>query len=417
MKQMKRAWFIALKDMRLFASDRLALFFALLFPFFFATAFYFLMQGVGGNDHRQDLHLVTQEAHGMSRQIIEAMVTKDEALLKPGEMRIIWDKDYNSAMSAVKSKKIPGFIAFPSDFTEGVTMGYGANLEIVVDAQAIDSRAALYGFAKGIAAKVGMEQVSSRATMSLQMAPQLSSGNLPNATNLAKVIQESFMSTSMGHTGAANLIAFDVRKVGEVKAKNPSNFVIPGYLVMFVFFSAALGSQAIVQERQNQTLERLLASSVTQEAILGGIFTGTALKGIVQILLFWIVGILIFGMSMGTSPTAVILMSVLMVLVSSAFSLMLATMVRSQRAASAIGVLASLVLAPLGGCWWPLFITPKWMQLLARLTPHGWATTGFNKLMVFSADFSAAIPNMLALIGFTLLFGIIAVWRFRASAA
>ena len=56
------------------------------------------------------------------------------------------------------------------------------------------------------------------------------------------------------------------------------------------------------------------------------------------------------------------------------------------------------------------------MQFVAKLTPHGWATTGFNKLLVFSADFSAVIPDMLALLGFTVLFGIIAVWRFRTSA-
>ena len=43
---------------------------------------------------------------------------------------------------------------------------------------------------------------------------------------------------------------------------------------------------------------------------------------------------------------------------------------------------------------------PKWVQFVARLTPHGWATTGFNKLMLFGADFSAALPQMLALLGF-----------------
>lgn len=413
MAQMKRAWFIALKDLRLFASDRLALFFGLLFPLFFATAFYFVMQGVGGKDERLELHLVTREAQGISTKIIEAMVTKDDALLKPGETRIVWDKDYDKAMRAVKEKKIPGFIAFPSDFTEGATMGYGANLEIVVDAQSAAARAALHGFAKGIAARVGAEQVSSRATMSLRMAPKMASGN---RADIAKVIEESLPAMFTRQKAADDPITFDVRKTGEVEAKNPSNFVIPGYLVMFVFFIAALGAEAIVRERQNQTLERLLASSVRQEAILGGILAGTALKGIVQIVLFWLVGVLIFRMSMGTSPAAVILMSLLMVLVSSAFSLMLATLVRTQRAAIAIGVLTSLVLAPLGGCWWPLFITPKWMQFLARLTPHGWATTGFNKLMVFGADFSAAIPNMLALVGFAVLFGIVAVWRFRTTA-
>jgi ABC-type multidrug transport system permease subunit len=315
---------------------------------------------------------------------------------------------------AVKDKKIPGFIAFPPDFTEGVTMGYGAALEVVVDAQSTAARAALQGFAKGIAARVGVEQVSNRATMSLRMAPKLTSGN---RADIAKIIEESLPAMSTGQQEPRDdLITFNIEKIGEVQAKNPSNFVIPGYLVMFVFFLAAMGSEAIVRERQNQTLERLLASSVRREAILGGIFAGTALKGIVQVVLFWTVGVLIFRTGMGTSPAAVILMSVLMVLVSSAFSIMLATLARTHRAAIAVGVLASLVLAPLGGCWWPLFITPKWMQLLARLTPHGWATTGFNKLMIFGADFSAVVPNMLALAGFTVLFGLIAVRRFRTSA-
>jgi ABC-2 type transport system permease protein len=122
-------------------------------------------------------------------------------------------------------------------------------------------------------------------------------------------------------------------------------------------------------------------------------------------------------MKLGASPGGVFLLSVLMVLTSSAFSIMVATLAKTHQAAIAIGVLTSLILAPLGGCWWPLFITPKWMQFLAQFTPHGWATLGFNKLMVFGAGFNAVLPNMLALVGFALFFCIIAVWRFRTSAA
>jgi len=414
MKQMKRAWFIAMKDLKLFAAHRGALFFALLFPFFFATMFYFLMQGVGGSDERLELHLVTRETQGMSLQIIEAMVTKDEARLKPGDPKIVLDKDYDKAKRAVEEKKLAGFLAFPSDFTQGVSLGYGANLELVVNAESPVVRAALNGLAQGIAAQAGAQQVSARATMGLLTGRETASGN---PANIAQVIQQILpkMSTRQP-TADESLITFDVRKTGEVEAENPSNFVIPGYLVMFVFFAAALGAEAIVRERQNQTLERLLASSVRREAILGGIFTGTALKGLIQIILFWIVGIFAFKMKLGASPGGVILMSVLMVLTSSAFSIMLATLAKTHRAAIAVGVLTSLILAPLGGCWWPLFITPKWMQFLARFTPHGWATLGFNKLMVFGAGFSAALPNMLALVGFALIFSMIAVWRFRTSA-
>jgi ABC-2 type transport system permease protein len=414
MTQMKCAWFIAMKDLKLFAADRGALFFALLFPFFFATMFYFVMQGVGGKDERLELHLVTRETQGMSHQIIEAMVTKDEARLKAGEPKIVWDRDYEKARQAVEAKKIAGFLAFPPDFTQGVSLGYGANLEIVVNAESPGARAALNGLAQGIAAQAGAQQVSSRATMAVLVGRDMASGN---TANIAQVIQKTLPVMSIQQPAAdKSLITFDIQKTGEMEAENPSNYVIPGYLVMFVFFAAALGAGAIVRERQNQTLERLLASSVRREAILGGIFTGAAFKGVIQIVLFWIVGILVFRMELGASPGSVILLSVLMVLTSAAFSVMLATLAKTQPAAIAIGVLTSLILAPLGGCWWPLFITPKWMQFLAQFTPHGWATLGFNKLMVFGAGFNAALPNMLALVGFALVFGIIAVWRFRTSA-
>jgi ABC-2 type transport system permease protein len=204
--------------------------------------------------------------------------------------------------------------------------------------------------------------------------------------------------------------------VGEVEAEEPSNFVLPGYLVMFVFFTAALSAESIVRKRRNHTLERLLTGSVRRESILGGILAGTAAKGLVQITIFWVVGILVFNLDLGLAPAGVILLSILMIIMSSAFGVMLATLAKTERSASAIAVLISLVLAPLGGCWWPLFITPKWMQFIAKITPHGWATTGFNKLMVFGANFSAAVLEMLAFVGFAAIFGIMAVWRFRTSA-
>ncbi|MDD5191115.1 MAG: ABC transporter permease, partial [Dehalococcoidales bacterium] len=128
--------------------------------------------------------------------------------------------------------------------------------------------------------------------------------------------------------------------------------------------------------------------------ILGGVFAGTVVKGLIQITIFWAVGIFIYKMGLGIAPLAVFLLSILTIFMASAFGLMLATLVKTERSASSIGVLASLILAPLGGCWWPLFITPKWMQVAAKITPHAWATDGFNKLLVFGADFTAVVPEM-----------------------
>ncbi len=412
MERLRYVWFIALKDLKLFATDRLTLFMFILFPLLFITLFSFM--GGGSEDPRLELHLVTREAEGgLSHQIIGAMETKDDSQLQPGEPEIIWNRDYGEARQAVEDKELDGFLVFPSDFTEGVLMGYGVQLEVVADAEAINTRAVLYGLANAIASRVGSQQVATNATIGLLVEQGLATGEM---ADIGQAIQQLFSSEG-GAAPEESFIEFATDKVGEMEEENPSNWSLSGYLVMFVFFLAALSAMSIVRERQNHTLERLLTGSVRREAILGGIFTGTAVKGLIQILIFWTVGILAFNTDLGLSPAAVIILSILMVIMSSAFGIMLATLVKTERSANSIAVLTSLVLAPLGGCWWPLFILPKWMQALAKITPHGWANSGFNKLMLFGGDFSSVLPEMLALIGFAVLFGIIAIWRFRTSAA
>ncbi len=402
MKQLRLIWFIAIKDLKLFATDRMALFFFVGFPFLFIIMFNFLLGDVGSEDNRLTFYLVTQEAAGgLSHQIIGAMETRDDTQLEPGDPRIVWLRDYDEARQMVEDKEIEGFLAFPSDFTEGIMIGDGAQLEVVADAEAINTRAALYSLAHAIASRIGTEWVAQGAIVEL----------------LRDEGQASLQTVSdeVGTAAGQSLIEFETEKVGEVEAEQSSNYIIPGYLVMFVFFAAALSAETIVRERQNHTLERLLSSSVRRETILGGIFTGTAAKGLVQIAIFWTVGLLVFKVDLGLSPAAVILLSVLMVIMSAAFGTMLATLAKTERSAGSVGVLASLVMAALGGCWWPLFIAPKWMQALSKITPHGWATSGFNKLMLFGADFSDAVPEMLALVGFAVLFGLIASWRFRTG--
>ncbi|MFC1953630.1 ABC transporter permease [Chloroflexota bacterium] len=414
MRDIKHSWFITMKDLKLFVMDRGALFFFILFPFLFIALFSVILGSAESEDERFELHLVTLEDRGsLSHRILESIETDDEADLDSGELLIIWDKDYNEALQAVYNHELDGFITFPEDFTDGVIMGYGTDLEVTINPEATYTRAALNSVADTITYQFGLQQVAGDAVSELLLERWLDSPG--NSSRIGQEIQK-LLSVQWGIRMRPSLLEYDVANIGEVEAENPSNYVVPGYLVMFVFMAAAFSAEAIVRERQNHTLERLLTTSVNRRAILSGLFFSTVTKGFIQIVLFWVVGILVFRIDMGISPIAVVLLSLMMVVMSSAFAIMLATLAKTQRSAGSIALISSLVLAPLGGCWWPLFITPRWMQSLAKITPHGWATTGFNKLLVFSADFNSVIPEMLALMGFAVIFGIVALWRFRTSA-
>ena len=414
MKQLRNMWFLMVKDLKIFAADRTALIFAILFPFFFIVLFNFVMKGVNSQDQRLVINLATQEpAGGISTQLIAAMETKDVNALKAGEPEIVWLKDYNQAKQDVENKKLDGFIAFPENFTEAIMMGYGTELEVVYNPNNTQVIAALKGTAQSIASQIGTRQVVNNTVIGLLMEKDMAAPG--SAGDIAQAIRAQL--AGQGSTNqTASLISFTTQEIGDVKSTNPANFTIPGYLVMFVFFTAAFAAAQLVRERQNHTLERLLSSSANKTAILGGVYGGTVAKGLIQIAIFWTVGILVFKVDLGVSPLAVILISVLMTLMASAFGVMLATFVKTERSASSIGVLTSLILAPLGGCWWPLYITPKWMQFISKITPHAWATTAFNKLLIFGGDFNSVVPNMLVLIGFMVIFGLIAILRFRTEA-
>ena len=380
---------LAWKDTRIFFRDRAALAFAFLLPFVFAIGFTLALGDVGSEDETLKFTVSTQETTGISVQTVESIVAASNGLVSA--------RDYDDALAAVDAGEIDGFVAFPPDFTRRFMSGETATLEVVVGDVPAADEAALRGFAQEIAVRFSEAQGTLSAVMALG-GPQAA----------AAAMEELF-------TDGGPAIGLRVEQVGEIAPFNASNFVLPGYLTMFVFFTAAMGAEALARERQTHTLERLMANGVRRESLILGKFLGGAIIGVTQVAVMWTVGALAFGVDLGASPVAVVLLSLLMVAASAAFGVMLASFVSNVRTAAAAGVLTSLVLAPIGGSWWPLFITPPFMQSLARATPHGWANGGLNKLMLFGAEFADVGPEMIALAVFAAVFLAVALWRFRLA--
>ena len=379
---------IAAKDTRVFLKDRFGVGFALLFPLIFILGFSLALRNLDPGDERLSITVVTQEEEGISRQIIELLAEDD--LVDLTEMA------YDEATRAVEDEEIAGFVAFPVDFTSSLEEGRPTKLEVVTQVGDPEMEAALMGSARAVAA------ASSNTRIALQA--------------IAQIAGEEALPQDMAAFGRGSaLLGFETEQIGPVEAFNASNFTVPGYLTMFVFFAAALGAEAITRERQNHTLERLMSNGARRESVVAGKYLGSVYRGALQLAALWGVGLVAFGIDLGASPAAVILISVLMVLTSAAFGVMLAALVRTQASASSAAVLASLLLAPMGGCWWPLFITPEWMQALAKLTPHGWANSAFNKLMLFGAEGGDVVLEMAALAAFGVAFLAIALVRFRLS--
>jgi len=392
----RQAILIANKDFKLLLRDRFGFLFVMAFPVMFAAAFFFMFRGTDMGEEGLTAFLATREEGPatVSRQIIDGMVDG------PGEEIVFQEVSVEEGLAQAEAGEIPGLLVFPEDFTQAV-LGEGHSRITVAAGSSPPASAALHAIAQDVVTRVSHDRAAVGAVIELSAG---SPGEI--GTRVGQVLGAS-------PDPQARAAGYTVTRVGDIEAPNAADFTIPGYLVMFVFFAAAFTAETVARERENRTLERLVTVGAGRAATLGGKFLKAVYQGVLQVTMLWLVGIFGFAVTLGDAPAATIIVSALMVLVSASFGVMLASLVRTVRAAAPLAVLVSLVAAPLGGCWWPLFIVPEWMQALARFTPHGWANTAFNRLMLFGGDFGSVAYEMVALAGFGIAFAVVAVWRFR----
>ena len=106
--------------------------------------------------------------------------------------------------------------------------------------------------------------------------------------------------------------------------------------------------------------------------------------GLVQIGFAMIAGTVLFKMDWGSAlPMVVLVLAGWAAFRRGARRSCSRTSRARRRRPPALGVFATQILAALGGCWWPIEVTPPWMQKLSLALPTGWAMDALHKLVNF----------------------------------
>ena len=186
---------------------------------------------------------------------------------------------------------------------------------------------------------------------------------------------------------------------------------VPGMGSMFVMFTVFGGMQLLLMERKNWTLQRLVTMPVSRAQLLGGKIVGRFLMGLAQFLIVMAIGVVV-GLDFGKDLFAVVLIMVLYTSAITALSFAIAPRLRTEQQAGSMSLLLSLVLAPLGGAWFPLEVMPEFMQTIGHLTPVAWAMEGFNSLIFNGGDLSTVIVPALVLLAMTVVFFALGIMGF-----
>ncbi|MFM7141101.1 MAG: ABC transporter permease, partial [Alphaproteobacteria bacterium] len=135
-------------------------------------------------------------------------------------------------------------------------------------------------------------------------------------------------------------------------------------------------------EAASGVVDRLLVAPVGFTRVLLAKSAARVLTGSLQLLALLAWGALVFGLSLGTSPTALLLLVVAIAFAAVGMGAFAAGLARSLEQALPIALALVLPVAAIGGLWWPLHVEPAWMRAIADWTPSRWAMSGLVDLVL-----------------------------------
>lgn len=196
---------------------------------------------------------------------------------------------------------------------------------------------------------------------------------------------------------------------------NSAQHNIPAWTLFAIFFIIVPLSINLVKEKNQGTFVRLRSTPVSYATILGGKTVVYLCVCLIQFTLMLLVGIFLFP-AIGLPEVNVtgrlpMLYTVAFFsgLAAIGLGLLLGTIAKTQEQAAPFGATLVVILAALGGVWVPVFVMPKFMQLVSKISPMNWGLEAFYDVFLRNVGFGKILPEILLLLLFFLVTLLIAL--------
>ena len=397
---MQKLLAIAWNHIRLEFQDRSTIVFFLILPLVFTIVIGGALGGSSVDDNRIAVAFVDEDRSALSAQLQDTLDTSTV-------IRVM-AKSVDEANKLLEDKSISAKLTVPMGFGNALMAGQSIALKlqaapgdsnVLAVQQAVDSAASQVGSAALVAQSSISEALSIKPFASEADRQAYFDQSLKMAQDALKNPPARTEVTQAPHV---NLKTADGNTQGSA-----------GQLVTWVLITLIGASEFLVNERLGGTLRRLAVTPTSKSTILLGNILGRLGMGIVQMILLIGFGALVLKVNWGQSPAALALIVVSFALAAVALGVMLGTFVTTRSQAGSLTVLFSMLFAALGGCWWPLEITPTIYQTVVKALPTTWAMSGFTDVIVRSKGVADILPNVLILLGFAAVFFFIGVRRMR----
>jgi ABC-2 type transport system permease protein len=254
-----------------------------------------------------------------------------------------------------------------------------------------------------------------------------SAANIANASVVKAEQIQPFTSAADGQTyfnqalnqaqsllsAAPNRVMESTSSIKTNTAYDPRANSSAGQLITWVFIPLIGISAMFTVECQKGTLRRLLITPTRKSTYLLGTIFGQVLTALAQMLLLIVFGQWVMKLNWGSQPLALAVMMVSATLAAASLGTTLGTFVKTESQASGLSIMTGMVMALLGGCWYPLELFPQFVQNVVKVLPTTWAMQGLLDIVLRSQGLRAVLPQAGVLLAFAVVFFTVGVARFR----
>ncbi len=402
---MRKILAIAWNDIQIEFSSRWTLVFFLLLPIVFTWIVGMALGGPFGKPASEDLRspvlVANQDQGAFADQLVQSI--DNSTVIRPVAL------PFDAALDQFQNNQAAALLTIPPGFSQSVLEGRPVTLDLQLQSRSAETAGveqALQAAVRRVSASAAIANQSVQLAESMQPFDRLQD-------------RQDYMQSSLEAAHAA--LANPPAKAETVVGSQPVENIIaigfaqssPGQLVTWVLITLIGGAEVFVNERLGGTLRRLLVTPNRKGALIAGKIVGRLTMGLIQMALLIGFGVLVLGVSWGRSLAALAVMLVAFGLAGTAFGVMLGAFSHTRSQASSLTVLFSMLLASLGGAWWPMEITPPLYQKVVQILPSTWAMKGLVGVSMRGYGVAQILPEAGVLLLFAAVFFYVGVRRLR----
>ncbi|MDR7335563.1 ABC transporter permease [Roseateles asaccharophilus] len=413
-------------EIKLHFSNRRAVLLSIVAPILIA-AFFGSLFGNTAKPAGIAIGVVDHDASPLSQRVVAALQADTSLKTQIG--------DEAALLQLVRAGKLRAVAVLPQGLGEQASRAmFGAAPKPEIALHYDPSQSSVLAIVRGLLAQTLMQEVS-RASFSpavlgdMQRQVRDASG-MPTAQRdaLAKMfdaigdVQRSEAAAPAASSGGAGLsMPYTTREIEAVQsaanaapaAYNSYAHSFAGMGVQFILMAGIDMAVGLLLMRRLGLWKRLRAAPLSRTQLLGSRVLASALISLIVFAVIYAVAMAAFGVRVLGSWPGLALVLVCFSLLTASFGLLVAALGRTPEATRGLAILATLLMVMLGGAWVPAFIFPEWLQTASLAVPTRWAVDALDAMTWRAQPFSEALLPSAVMLGFSLAFALIAVWRFR----